>query len=170
MAKHTVQLSNTDREIKGYELKSEYLHSTYKNAAMALCGHIQLEYSEFKNLLLNDNITTPKGQLIQYLTSAGVMHWFTPVYAEALTVEDIKNTDNVGFVTATGKGEICAYNYSFFGIYAKSGISHQCNISLGDSKHSSIADVIKNNSGDYPITAIYRFDTRKELYQWLGQD
>lgn len=91
--------------------------------------------------------------------------------SKALTVDELNNTDHVGFVTYDNE-EKCyivglpdqslwstrSSNQNTFKITPNSG--------FGCVGHDNIKDALPIGN----IKHLYRFDTRKELYQWLAED
>jgi hypothetical protein len=88
---------------------------------------------------------------------------------KSLGIDDLKNTDHVGFVTDyNNKGYIIAHDNKFRAIKTEEGITVP-NHSWGTTGTSNLKDIFSQSNAMTKITAIYRFDTRKELYQWLAE-
>jgi hypothetical protein len=86
---------------------------------------------------------------------------------KAPTVQDLKNTDHIGFIDETGtKGYVIAVNSKFYLIDNTHGFGAP-NKSYGNHDTEEIIDALINQNSSVAISEVYRFDTRKELYQWL---
>lgn len=88
-----------------------------------------------------------------------------------LSIEDLKNTDHVGFVDNTGKKAylVC--------INTQTGhIALTANLDNGQNSYwmpsDSLIEAIRAVDAHtaYTVAELYRFDSRKELYQWLAED
>lgn len=88
-----------------------------------------------------------------------------------ITINDLKNTDHIGFIISNGeKGYITYSNFKF--IASSTSEIGWCTSSNGffGVPSGDIKNVIE--SIDYCIQkliSVYKFDTRKELYQWLAE-
>ena len=91
--------------------------------------------------------------------------------SKQITVDDLKNTDHVGYINADfgNKGHIVSIDTNqFTAISVNQGKNH-CNIyneGVENSLKSKVKDILLGSS----IDKIFVFDTRKELYQWLAED
>lgn len=83
-----------------------------------------------------------------------------------VTIDDLKNTDHVGFVDSEDdKGFIVSLGESTFkAILRESSNGYTCN-NVWAIEEPDISKLFNN----IICKAIYRFTTRKELYQWLAE-
>lgn len=90
-----------------------------------------------------------------------------------LSIEDLKNTDHVGFeVDIYGKGYVLPnQDYKFFltAIDNKDSDKRTPVSTFSGEEFYKIKDAIKYLSKNWNVVILYRFDTRKELYQWLAE-
>jgi hypothetical protein len=87
-----------------------------------------------------------------------------------VTIDDLKNTDHVGFVTDNGeKGHIVYYDGKLQLISTVGPSMAFCNYTYGSDSGSNMADAILKNTSSIKVDKVYRFTTRKELYQWLAE-
>jgi hypothetical protein len=87
-----------------------------------------------------------------------------------VTIDDLKNTDHVGFVTDNGeKGHIVYYDGKLQLISTIGPSMAFCNYTYGSDAGSTMADAILKNTSSKKVDKVYRFTTRKELYQWLAE-
>lgn len=87
-----------------------------------------------------------------------------------VTIDDLKNTDHVGFVDNKGdKGYIVAYDGKFQLISTVGQAISVCNYTYGAIPTNNLSDAIIKNSSSKSIEKVIKFDTRKELYQWLAE-
>ena len=88
--------------------------------------------------------------------------------SKQITIEDLKNTDHVGFIPtyAKGKGYILFLGEEQFMPVDTNQATYNCNCLYQNGQtYETLVDAVKGIS----IATLYRFDTRKELYQWLAE-
>jgi hypothetical protein len=85
-----------------------------------------------------------------------------------VTIDDLKNTDHVGFVDEQGDKGYVVYAGAgrFMPITNTNGVN-VCNcVFNSNTTYSSISESLQKSVHE---SSVYRFTTRKELYQWLAE-
>lgn len=85
-----------------------------------------------------------------------------------ISLKDLKNTDHVGFIADTKKWQVVYASSKFNSITSKYGCE-ACTWQM-DYGSDTLKDAVENAFNFCHVTALYVFDTRKELYQWLASD
>ncbi len=92
---------------------------------------------------------------------------------EQVYLNDLRDCDHVGFIDQHGdKGFIIATSKNtFMAVGAYWHGKNVCNSTYGAISVSSLVEALNTDKVcDTSISTVYRFDTRKELYQWLATD
>lgn len=83
---------------------------------------------------------------------------------------ELENENHVGFVDSESeKGYVACYCNKYM-LLSIDDVADNCNGSWGDFDAETMQDAIEYQNSIFSIDKIYRFDTRKELYQWLAED
>jgi len=87
--------------------------------------------------------------------------------SKQITIEDLKKGDHLGFIAEKLKWEII-YTPEGYNSITWQPKSDYCTYSI-NSGDPTFIDAINSAHRFYPDLLLYRFDTRKELYQWLAE-
>lgn len=89
-----------------------------------------------------------------------------------IRLEDLKNTDHVGFLLADVEGKnykgniVKVTDIGFVGIVDGEKSETRPNFCLGVRLHNTLKDVLVNHKSNWSIVNVIVFDTRQELYEW----
>ena len=91
---------------------------------------------------------------------------------KSLGIDDLKNTDHVGWTDTLGRKCFTVQVDDKIRCVGEE-IHYSCNLQYstgGETIQQALKAIETGCNGSAQIKDIYRFDTRKELYQWLATD
>lgn len=91
--------------------------------------------------------------------------------SKQITIEDLKNTDHVGWIDTSDRKCFIVQIDSMLRCVGEQ-IDYSCNLQYdngGTSMKQALNSIKKDCNGQAQVKQLYRFDTRRELYQWLAE-
>lgn len=126
---------------------------------------------EYINVQFTDGSRTAGNYntLAQMMENLSHLNFFTfgrkrIVTEKVLTVDDLKDTDHVGFVAYGRKGYIVDIEGKISSIYA----DHD-DTKWRHTDQDSVKDALCVDLELYTLDLVYKFPTRKSLYKWLSE-